>query len=634
MDAQIDDYTADKIVVLEGLDGVRKRPAMYIGDTGKRGLHHLVFEVIDNSIDEALAGFCKNIWVIIHKDGSVSVRDDGRGIPTETHPQTGRSTLETVILILHAGGKFDKNSYKVSGGLHGVGISVVSALSEQFDVEVHRNNKRYHMSSAFGKLSSPTKEVGDSPLRGTMVRFKPDAKIFSTIEFEYDYLKERIMELAFLNKTVTIFFKDERTEPPKEETFHYEGGLSEFVKYLNQARTPLHNPFYYEKESEGMELEFSIQYTDSFNAMLYSFVNDIKTTEGGTHVVGFRAALTRAINDYGKTNRLLKEDKKISGEDAIEGITAVVSVKIAEPQFEGQTKTKLGNSEVKGIVESLAYSALQTYLDENPPYAKAILAKVLNSMEAREAAQQAKDLIRRKNIFETSILPGKLADCTEEDPLKSELFLLEGESAGGSAKLARDRKFQAILPLKGKILNVEKAPIHKVLTSEEIKAIVLSLGSGFGEDLDPKKLRYHKVIIACDADVDGSHIRTLILTLFYRHFKQLIEAGHIYIAQPPLYKIWKGKQVKYAYTDAEKEGVLMEMGEGGVTIQRYKGLGEMNPDQLWETTMDPEKRILKRVTIEDGMKADELFTILMGEEVEPRRKFIEAYAAQVKNLDI
>jgi DNA gyrase subunit B len=631
---EVSTYSAADIQVLSGLEGVRKRPAMYIGDTGKRGLHHLVYEIVDNSLDEALAGYCKNIWITLHKDGSVSVKDDGRGIPTEIHPQTGQSALETVSLTLHAGAKFEKKAYKVSGGLHGVGMAVVNALSERMEIEVHRNGKMFHQSCAYGKLVSPAREIGPSNWRGTVVRFKPDKTIFQNVEFDYEYLRERFMELAFLNKDITITFTDERVDPKKEEVFHYEGGIVQFVTYLNQAKTALHHPIYYSKKSDGIEVEFAIQYTTSYNDVIYTFVNDIKTIEGGTHLIGFKTALTRALNEYLHSNKIIKEEeKRITGDDALEGLTAVLSLKIPEPQFEGQTKTKLGNSEVKGIVDSIVYEAIKGYLEENPEPAKKIAEKVISSMEAREAAQKAKELIRRKSIFETSILPGKLADCEEEDPSCAELFFVEGESAGGSSKMARDRRFQAILPLKGKILNVEKAPIHKVLTNEEIRNIVLSLGAGFKDDFDINKLRYHKLIIMTDSDVDGSHIRTLLLTLFYRYFKPIIEKGYLYVAQAPLYRVKKGKYQEYAYNDEQLVEILKKVGDDA-EVQRYKGLGEMNPQQLWETTMDPEKRTLIRITIEDAMKADELFTILMGEEVEPRRKFIESYAKEVKNLDI
>jgi DNA gyrase subunit B len=627
-------YTAKDIQVLTGLEGVRKRPAMYIGDTGKSGLHHLVYEIVDNAIDESLAGYCKNIEVTLHADGSVSVKDDGRGIPTGIHPQTGKSTLEVISLTLHAGAKFEKNVYKVSGGLHGVGMSVVNALSERMEIEVHRGGKKYHQSCARGKLVSPAKEAGATTYRGTVVRFKPDPQIFSVTEYDFDFLRERFMELAFLNKTITIKFTDERASPPRAESFHYEGGVVEFVQHMNKARNALHVPFYYHKQADGVDVEFAIQYTESYSELLYSFVNNIRTVEGGTHVSGFRAALTRTMNEYLHSSKQIKEEEtKVSGDDAAEGLTAVLSVKIPEPQFEGQTKTKLGNGEVKGIVDSITYEALLTYLEENPNSAKPISLKVLNSLEAREAAQKAKDLIRRKNIFETSVLPGKLADCESEDAAKSELYIVEGDSAGGSMKQARDRQYQAVLPLRGKILNVEKAPINKMLMSEEIKAIILSLGAGFGEDFNIDKMRYHKVVIATDADVDGSHIQTLLLTLFYRYFKVVIEKGYIYIATPPLYKVWRAKDVRYAYSDMEKDKLAHDMGSG-VSIQRYKGLGEMNPEQLWDTTINPENRTLKKVTIEDAMRADELFDVLMGEKVEPRRKFIEDYAREVKNLDI
>lgn len=623
-------YTAESIQILEGLQAVRKRPAMYIGDTGKRGLHHLVFEVLDNAIDENLAGFCKNIELQIYKDGSISISDDGRGIPVEKHT-SGRSALEIVMTVLHAGGKFEKKAYKVSGGLHGVGVSVVNALSENLSVEVRRDGKIWVQSFGHGKPTSEVKEAGESEWSGTKVRFKPDPTIFQVTEFDYAYLRERLMELAYLNAGLRIRINDERTE--KEEEFFFEGGIRQFVEHLNKAREKLQAPFFFEKQADSVDVQFALQYTNSYSENIYSFVNGIKTIEGGTHLAGFKAALTRAMNEYIKTNKIVKEDKKISGDDALEGLTAVISLKVPDPQFEGQTKTKLGNSEIKGMVGKVVYDSLKTYLEENPGDAKQIASKIVSSMSAREAAQKAKDLIRRKTVFESSILPGKLSDCEEKDPAKSELFLVEGDSAGGSSRQARDRHFQAILPLKGKILNVEKAAMHKVLASDEIKAIVLSIGAGFGDDFDPAKCRYHRIIMAVDADVDGSHIRTLILTLFYRHFKPLIEKGFLYAAQPPLYKIKKGKTVRYAYNDEELQGVLKEIGDKA-DIQRYKGLGEMNPDQLWDTTMDPEKRILKKITIEDALVADELFTVLMGSEVQPRKEFIVQYAKEVKNLDI
>ena len=625
------EYTAKEIKVLAGLDAVRKRPAMYIGDTGKYGLHHLLEELLANAVDEALAGYCTRIEVRIHTDGSASVSDNGRGIPVDIHQKTGKPAMEVVTTTLHAGGKFEKKAYKVSGGLHGVGLSVVNALSQAMAVHVLRDGKIHEQKYSRGKPLAPVKVLGETQSHGTRIQFKPDPEIFSVMEFDYDAVRERIMELAFLNKGLRIILTDERTE--KKEEFYHEGGISEFVEYLNKTKhTKLHPVFYADKKADGIECELAFQYTDGYNALLFSFVNDIKTIEGGTHVIGFKSGLTRALNDYLRNSKSLKNDAKISGDDALEGLTAVVSLKVAEPQFEGQTKTKLGNSEIKGLVASIVYDGIKTYLEENPDNAKQISQKVVSSLEAREAAHKARELIRRKNVFETSVLPGKLTDCSEEDPTKTELFLVEGDSAGGSAKSARDRRYQAILPLRGKILNVEKAPVHKVLTSAEVKAIILSLGCGFGDDLDWKKLRYHKIVVMCDADVDGAHIRTLLLTLFYRYFKSLIEKGYLYIAQPPLYRLKKGKQIEYAYSDEELQQKRQATGEAD--IQRYKGLGEMNPDQLWETTMDPATRTLKQVAIHDAMKADELFSLLMGSEVEPRREFIEAYAMQVKNLDI
>jgi DNA gyrase subunit B len=624
------DYTAESIQILEGLEAVRKRPAMYIGDIGKRGVHHLIFEVLDNSIDESLAGFCDSINIQLYKDGSVSIADNGRGIPVEKHA-SGKSALDVVMTVLHAGGKFEKKAYKVSGGLHGVGVSVVNALSESMHVEVKREGKTWIQEYDHGVPKGDVVENGETEETGTRIRFKPDNSIFQVVDFDYAYLRERFMELAYLNGGLKINFFDERSD--KQEEFFYEGGISQFVTHLNKARAKLHEPYFAQKTGDHVDVQFAIQYTDSYSENIYSFVNNIKTIEGGTHLSGFKTALTRALNEYVKSNKIIKEDKKISGDDVLEGVTAVISLKVPEPQFEGQTKTKLGNSEIKGLVGSVVYDSLKTYLEENPSDAKRISQKIVSSMQAREAAQKAKELIRRKTVFESSILPGKLSDCEEKDPAKSEIFILEGDSAGGSGRQARDRHFQAILPLKGKILNVEKAAMHKVLTSEEIKAIVLSIGAGFGDDFDPAKCRYHKIILACDADVDGAHIRTLILTLFYRHFKPLIEKGYLYAAQPPLYKIKKGKAIRYAYSDEELQTVLAEIGEKP-DIQRYKGLGEMNPDQLWDTTMDPEKRTLKKITIEDALVADELFTVLMGSEVAPRKEFITQYAKEVKNLDI
>nr|AIF06776.1 DNA gyrase subunit B (gyrB) [uncultured marine group II/III euryarchaeote KM3_195_B08] len=625
------EYTAESIQVLEGLEGVRKRPAMYIGDTGKKGLHHLVYEVVDNSIDEAMAGYCNNIEVVLKKDGSVLIRDDGRGIPVEIHAKTKRSALELVTTMLHAGGKFEKKAYQVSGGLHGVGLSVVNALSEWMKAEIHKNGKIYIQDYEKGKIISPVEVKGETIDRGTIITFKPDETIFQTIEFDFEYLLKRLKELAFLNKGLKISLKDE--EQNKEELFHFEGGISKFVEELTKEKKIISSVFHYERKLDDVLVEYALQYSDTFNETIHTFVNNIRTIEGGTHLSGFKTALTRSVNDYLKTEKLTKGDKRASGDDSLEGLTVVLSIKVPNPQFEGQTKTKLGNSEIKGIVDSVVYDSLKTYFEENPSHAKNIMKKVLRSMEAREAAHKARDVVRRKSIFETSILPGKLTDCTEQDPRNAEIYLVEGESAGGSCKQARDRKFQAVLPLKGKILNVEKATLSKVLTSEEIKTIVLSLGTGFGNDFNLEKLRYHKVVIMTDADVDGSHIRTLILTLFYRYFKQIIEQGYVYIAQPPLFKIKKGKTIKYAYSDSEKNNLVAQLGEP-VIIQRYKGLGEMNPTQLWDTTLNPENRTLKKVTIEDAEKANELFSILMGPDVEPRKAFIEKHAKEVLNLDV
>ncbi len=626
----MEDYTAESIKVLEGLEGVRRRPAMYIGDTAKRGLHHLIFEIVDNSIDEALAGFCKNIEVILKPDGSAFIRDDGRGIPTETHSKTGKSAMELVTTVLHAGGKFEKKAYQVSGGLHGVGLSVVNALSEWMELEVHRKGKIFLQRYERGLPTTRVQETGTTEYTGTIARFRPDPGIF-TGQFEFDYLRERLRELAFLNSGIRILLRDERTN--KEEEYKYDGGLSEFVMYLNRSREKLHDPFQYKKSQQSVELDYAIQYTSSYIPLVHSFANDIATIEGGTHLVGFRTALTRAVNEYIKANKLLKGAEGVSGDDVAEGLTAVISVKVPEPQFEGQTKTKLGNSEVKGIVSSIVYESFTRFLEENPSSAKAVMEKIIKSMRAREAAQKAKELIRRKGVFDGSVLPGKLADCIERDPTRAELFIVEGDSAGGSSKQGRDRKFQAILPLKGKILNVEKSPIHKILQNEEIRTLVTSLGTGFGDEFDISKLRYGKVVIMTDADVDGSHIRTLLLTLFYRYLRPMVEKGHLYIAQPPLYGVRRGKSIKYAFNDEGLARVMQEMGENA-SIQRYKGLGEMNPEQLWETTLNPDTRSMKRVTIEDAMIADQMFTILMGDAVEPRRKFIEENAKLVKNLDV
>jgi DNA gyrase subunit B len=631
-------YTADGIQVLKGLEAVRKRPAMYIGGTGPSGLHHLVYEVVDNSIDEALAGFCDRVSVVLHADGSTTVADNGRGIPVDLHPEQKRPALEVVMTMLHAGGKFDKKAYKVSGGLHGVGVSVVNALSEWLVVEVQRDGHAWRQRYERGEPAGDVQMVGDSDATGTTVTFFPDREIFETIELSFDTLSQRLRELAFLNNGVSIHIEDERGKGRKHE-FRYEGGIREFVQHLNANKVPMHpEPIYVQAEREGVAVEIAMQYNDSYVENIFAFANNINTTEGGTHLVGFKAALTRVINNYAQKNNLLKNDKmQITGEDVREGLAAVISVKLAEPQFEGQTKTKLGNSEVKGLVESIVSQGLGDFLEENPPVARRVLDKTLAAARSREAARKARELTRRKSALDSSALPGKLADCQSRDPRECEVFLVEGDSAGGSAKMGRDRVFQAILPLKGKILNVEKARLDKMLSNEEIRNIITALGTGIGVDeFDPGKLRYHRIIILSDADVDGAHIRTLILTFFFRHMKALIERGHLYIAQPPLFSLKKGAAIRYAYNDAERDRVLDEYGHGGkgVYVQRYKGLGEMNPEQLWETTMNPANRTLRRVTLEDAVEAENIFTILMGEEVEPRRRWIEENAHEVENLDV
>lgn len=629
-------YGASQIQVLEGLEAVRKRPGMYIGSTSSRGLHHLVWEAVDNSIDEALAGFCTDIHVYVHSDNSITVWDNGRGIPPEINEKTGKSTIETVLTILHAGGKFGGEGYKVSGGLHGVGISVVNALSEKFTVEVRRNGKLYKQSFHCGDPDGELQIVGEAEDTGTSVTFLPDSEIFTeTTEYDYETLQKRLRELAFLNRGISITLHDERIE--KEERFHYEGGIRSFVEYLNKNREKLHeNPIFIEGEKDGMSIEIALQYNDSFVSNIYSFANNIHTHEGGTHEAGFKSALTRVINDYARKHSLLK-DKEVNftGDDVREGLTAIISVKIPNPQFEGQTKTKLGNSEARSVTESLFADHLTTFLNEHPQEAKKVVEKSLMASRAREAARKARELTRRKNALEFSSLPGKLADCATKDAEISEIYVVEGDSAGGSAKQGRDRAFQAILPLKGKILNVEKSRLDKILSNTEIRAIITALGTGIGEDFDITKARYHKLIIMTDADVDGAHIRTLLLTFLYRYMRPLIEYGYVYIAQPPLYKIQQGKTIRYAYNDNQLRVVLTEMGnkpEPG--IQRYKGLGEMNPEQLWETTMDPESRTLLRVNLEDAIAADEIFEMLMGDRVEPRKEFIQEHAKNVRNLDI
>lgn len=627
-------YTANDIQVLKGLEPVRKRPGMYIGSTGPKGLHHLVYEVVDNSIDEALAGTCDTIKITIYDDNSVSVEDNGSGIPVEIHPQTGKSTVETVLTILHAGGKFNNSAYKVSGGLHGVGVSVVNALSDWLIAKVRRNGKEYMQRFERGVSVSELKVIGDSISTGTTIHFMPDDSIFDTIEFSFETLEFRFREMAFLNKGIKIILNDERKDIIKE--FHYEGGIKSFVEYINKNKTPIHKDVvYFESEKESTIVELALQYTDGYTENIYTFANNINTIEGGTHLSGLRTALTRVINDYGRKYSLLKEkDENLSGDDIREGLTAVLSVKLSDPQFEGQTKSKLGNSETRGIVESLIYDYLNNYLEENPKESKIILDKAISAQRARDAARKARELTRRKSILDNTTLPGKLADCQSSDLSENEIYLVEGDSAGGSAKQGRDKKYQAILPLKGKIMNVEKARIDKVLGYEEIKAMITAFGTGIGSDFNIAKLRYGKIIIMTDADVDGAHIRTLLLTFFYRYMKELVEKGHIYIAQPPLYKVTKGKKEVYCYSEKELDEILNELGRTNYSIQRYKGLGEMNADQLFDTTMDPKTRTLLRVQINDDINADEIFTTLMGDKVEPRREFIEENARYVENLDI
>ncbi|MBS4029522.1 MAG: DNA topoisomerase (ATP-hydrolyzing) subunit B [Ignavibacteriales bacterium] len=664
-------YTADDITVLKGLEAVRRRPAMYIGDVSSRGLHHLVYEVVDNSIDEALAGYCTDINVVFNANGSVSVQDNGRGIPVDIHPEEKKSALEVVMTVLHAGGKFDKDSYKVSGGLHGVGVSVVNALSEWLEVEVVRDGKIHFQKYEKGDPIAPVKVIGKAEKNrgtGTKVTFFPDGTIFKNRTFKFDIIAERLRELAFLNPTVTLTLLEEATK--QEETFHFKGGLIEFIKYSDSTRPSItKKPFYTKGEGKDengrtVEVEVAFQYNSGYSENVFSYVNNINTHEGGTHLVGFRTSLTRTLNSYASKNNLIKDAKiTLTGDDFREGLTAVISVKVPEPQFEGQTKTKLGNSEIKGIVEGVLGENLSTWLEENPSIAKVIIEKCLRAAEAREASRKARDLARRKNAMDGGGLPGKLADCSINDPEHCELYLVEGDSAGGSAKQGRDRKFQAILPLKGKILNVEKARLHKMLENEEIRNIFTAVGTGVGDDFNLEKLRYNKIILMCDADVDGSHIRTLLLTLLFRHMKDLIEAGHVYIAQPPLYKLKKGKQEYYAYDDDERDDILKRMksekkngsekeeeeesgeevtateGEpvvkrGNIVISRYKGLGEMTPEQLWSTTMNPETRTVLQVTLENAIDADKTFSTLMGDEVEPRRQFIEQNAKYVRNLDV
>jgi len=627
-------YDAATIKVLEGLEAVRRRPAMYIGDTGQRGLHHMIYEVVDNSVDEAMAGACDKIIVEIEKDNSIKVSDNGRGIPVEKHPEQKVSALQVVMTTLHAGGKFDHDSYKISGGLHGVGVSVVNALSEWCWVEVEREGGLYRQDYKIGKPNKPVAKTGTSKKHGTTTCFLADSGTFSKIEYKYDIIASRLRELAFLNQGLQIVLKDHRNG--KEDTFQYQGGLSSFVAYINENKSPIYpKPIHFSASRDGVEVEVAVQYNDSYSESVYSYVNNINTIEGGTHLTGFRTALTRTINNYASKNNLLKKnDFQLIGDDSREGLAAVISVRVPDPQFEGQTKTKLGNSEVKGIVETVTNDRLGEFFEENPPIARKIIDKVHAAAAAREAARKAKELTRRKTALDTASLPGKLADCSLDDPSMCEIFIVEGDSAGGSAKQARDRRYQAILPLRGKILNVEKSRLDKILSNTEIRTLITALGSGIGDEFDTSKARYHKIIIMTDADIDGSHIRTLILTFFFRYMRPLIDIGYIYIAQPPLYKIHQGKNDHYAYSDEEKNKIVKGLSNTGVSIQRFKGLGEMNPDQLWKTTMEPETRTLLKVTLDDAAEADHLFSVLMGSEIAPRAKFIQENLDYLRNLDI
>lgn len=632
--AAIAEYGADQIQVLEGLEAVRKRPGMYIGSTGPRGLHHLVYEVIDNSIDEALAGFCDRIAVTIHEDNSITVDDNGRGIPVDIHTQTGKSAVEVALTMLHAGGKFGGKGYKVSGGLHGVGVSVVNALSETLQVWIRRDNLLYYQEYHRGEPVSPLQTLGEAIDTGTRIRFKPDPEIFEELEYNAETISSRLRELSFLNRDIRISLHDDRTG--QQEEFYHQGGIADFVSYLNKNRDPLFSPpIYFLTERERIIVEISLQYNDGYSENVFSFANNIRTQEGGTHEVGFRAALTRLVNDYARRHNLLKEaDSNLLGEDIREGLTAIISLKVPDPQFEGQTKTKLGNTEVRGIVDGAVGEYLGTFLEENPAVGRRIIDKALNASRAREAARKARELVRRKSALESATLPGKLADCSSRDPAQTELYLVEGDSAGGSAKQGRDRRFQAILPLRGKILNVERARLDKILSNEEIRSMITAIGTGIGDEFDLSRARYHRVVIMTDADVDGSHIRTLILTFFYRYMRDLIDEGYIYIAQPPLYRVKRGKEQYYCYSDSELQQTLKGLGRANYSLQRYKGLGEMNPEQLWQTTMNPENRTVLQVTVEDAIAADAIFTTLMGDKVEPRREFIQAHAREVRNLDI
>ena len=640
---QNNSYNADQIQVLEGLEAVRRRPGMYIGSTDSRGLHHLVYEIVDNAIDEAMAGFCTHIYVTIHPDNSVTVVDNGRGIPVDVQHQTGKSALEVALTMLHAGGKFGGSGYKVSGGLHGVGLSVVNALSVKLIAEVRRGGSIYRQICERGIKKTEVEIVGScgADEHGTSITFHPDPEIFDEVDYVYDILIKRLRELAFLNAGVTIVVTDERPEEKLESTFHFMGGIREFVGYLNKNKTLLHaEPIYFsasqsEVPLETASVEVAMQYNDDYTENLFTYANNICTTEGGSHLVGFKTALTRVINDYARRNKILKDnDANLTGDDVREGLTAIISVKLVEPQFEGQTKTKLGNAYIKGMVDSAVSEGLSVYMEEHPSEAKLIIDKCLQASRAREAARKARDLSRRKTALDSTALPGKLADCSDKDPARCELFIVEGDSAGGSAKEGRDRHFQAILPLRGKILNVEKTRLDKMLSNAEIRCMITAFGAGIDSEFDETKLRYHKIICMTDADVDGSHIRTLLLTFFFRHMRPMIEKGYVYIAQPPLYLIKKPNFEKYVYSDEELERTLNEIGRDRITVQRYKGLGEMNPEQLWDTTMDPEKRIMLQVTMDDAIAADQIFTVLMGDQVEPRREFIELNSKLVADLDI
>ena len=636
-------YNASQIQVLEGLEAVRRRPGMYIGSTDSRGLHHLVYEIVDNSIDEAMAGFCTHIYVTIHADNSITVVDNGRGIPVDIHPKTGKSALEVALTMLHAGGKFGGSGYKVSGGLHGVGLSVVNALSTELTAEVRRDGHIYRQICRRGIKVTEVEIVGNcgADEHGTTIHFVPDEEIFDEVNYEYDIFVRRLRELAFLNGGVRIIVTDERCDPPVQDSFHYEGGVVEYVRYINKNKEVLHpDPIYFsavknDNPLETASVEVALQYNDGYSENVFTYANNINTIEGGSHLAGFRAAMTRVINDYARKFKILKDsDQNLTGDDIREGLSAIISVKLTEPQFEGQTKTKLGNAYIRTLVDNAVTAGMTTYLEENPAQAKLILDKCLSASRAREAARKARELTRRKSVLDSAALPGKLADCSEKDPSKCELFIVEGDSAGGSAKEGRDRHFQAILPLRGKILNVEKTRLDKILGNAEIKCMITAFGAGMDADFDETKLRYHKIICMTDADVDGSHIRTLLLTFFYRHMRPMIERGYVYIAQPPLYLIKKGNTERYVYSDEELNKTLDEIGRDKIYIQRYKGLGEMNPEQLWDTTMDPANRIMLRVTMDDAMLADETFTLLMGDRVEPRREFIERNSKLVADLDV